>query len=132
MRGLVMASLLTVGLLSLGTPALAAERWTGTTTAQDAGGGRCGALTFDITIDGAIVGGTADSPGGRGRIRWQVAGRRDGATLTFETLHRGNTPDARLQQIRWIGRITGDRMHITQNEQSIACRSPRTGVLNRS
>lgn len=132
MRGLATASFLAIGMTLCGAPALAAERWTGTTTAQDAGGGRCGALTFDITIDGATVGGTAVSPGGRGQIHWQVTGRRDGANVTFETLHRGNTPDARLQQIRWIGRITGDQLQITQNERSISCQSPRTAVLRRS
>ena len=63
---------------------------------------------------------------------WQVAGRRDGANVTCETLHRENVPDARLQQIRRVGRVAGDQMQITQNEQSIACRSPRTGMLRRS
>jgi hypothetical protein len=118
--------------LALAGPALAAERWTGTTAGQDAGGGRCGALTFELSIEGTLVGGTANSPGGRGQIRWQVTGLRDGAKVNFETLHRENAPDARLQQIRWTGRISGDQMQITQNERSHSCRSPRTGVLRRS
>jgi hypothetical protein len=126
------ASIALVVLAFAGAPALAAERWTGTTTAEDAGDGRCVALTFDLTTDGAIVGGTASSIGSRGHIRWQVTGRRDGAALNFDTLHRENTPDARLQQIRWTGRIAGDQMQITQNERSMSCRSPRTGVLRRS
>ena len=125
-------SIAIIGLVLAGGPALAAERWTGTTTAQDAGGGRCGALTFELSIDGAIVGGTATSPGGHGQIRWQVTGWRDGANVNFESLHRENAPDGRLQQIRWIGRISGDQLRITQNEQSFSCRAPRTGVLCRS
>lgn len=125
-------SIVIVGLSLAGGPALAAERWMGTTSALDAGGGRCGALTFELSIDGAVVGGTATSPGGRGQIRWQVAGRRDGANVNFETLHRENAPDGRLQQIRWVGRISGDQLQITQNERSMSCQAPRTGVLRRS
>ena len=86
-------SIAMAGLVLGGLPALAADRWTGTSTAQDSGTGRCGALSFELTIDGATVGGTATSPGGRGQIRWQVAGRRDGAVQ--------GAPLLRLQLSRW-------------------------------
>jgi hypothetical protein len=124
-------SIAIVGFSLAGGPALAAERWVGTSTAPDSGGGRCGALTFDLSIDGATVGGVATSPGGRGQIRWQIAGRRDGASVTFDTLHRENVADGRLQQIRWVGRIAADRMELTQNGQSVACATPRTAQLRR-
>lgn len=68
-------SIAMVGLMLGSLPALAAERWTGTSTAQDS--------------------------------------------------------DSRLQQIRWIGRIAGDRLEVTQNGRSVACATPRTAQLRR-
>lgn len=127
-----MVAIAIAGLALAGGPARAADLWVGTSTAQDAGTGRCGAVTFELTTDGATIGGTATSPAGRGPIVWLISGRRDGATVNFETQHRENVPDGRMQQIRWTGRISGDQMQISQTGQSVTCQSPRSALLRRS
>jgi hypothetical protein len=124
-------SMAIVGLMLGGGPALAAERWIGASAAQDSGAGTCATLAFDLTIDGANIGGTATSPGRR-QIRWLVSGRRDGPSVALETTHRENVDDTRLQRIRWTGRIAGDRLELTQSGQSASCASPRTALLRRS
>ncbi|MBV9833394.1 MAG: hypothetical protein JO055_03235 [Alphaproteobacteria bacterium] len=124
-------SIAIVGLVLAGGPALAAERWVGTSTAQDSGSGNCTALSFDLTIDGNTIGGVAISPGRR-QIRWTASGQRDGQSVNLETTHRENVDDTRLQRIRWTGRIAGDRMELTQSGQSQACAAPRTAQLRRS
>lgn len=127
----VVVSIATIGLALAGGPALAAERWVGTSTAQDAGAGNCATVSFDLSIDGATIGGSATSPGRR-QIRWSVSGRRAGQSVNLETTHRENVDDTRLQRIRWIGRIVGDRLELTQDGQSASCATPRTAQLRRS
>jgi hypothetical protein len=108
---------------------MAADRWTGASAAQD--GGSCTVITFDIIVDGTTISGSATSPSRGGDVRWQARGRRDGASISFD-MTQGSASDARMQRTRWIGRITGDQMQLTQNEQSVSCRLPRTAVLRRS
>ncbi|MBM3621981.1 MAG: hypothetical protein FJX20_14965 [Alphaproteobacteria bacterium] len=126
-----LVSIAIVGLALAGGPAWAAERWVGTSTGQDASAGTCVTVSFDLTIDGATIGGSATSPGRR-QIHWTVSGRRDGQSINLETTHRENVDDARLQRIRWTGRIAGDRLELTQNGQSASCATPRTALLRRS
>jgi hypothetical protein len=111
--------------------ASAADRWVGTSTALDAGGGRCTALTFDLTIDGNVIAGSASSPVSTGRMEWRIAGSRNGTSVKFDTLHRELVGDGRLQQIAWTGRIAGDQLQITQQGQSVSCSAPRSAVLRR-
>lgn len=125
-----MAAIAIVGLALVGGPAWAAERWVGTSEAQDSGG-TCASVSFELTIDGTTIGGSATSPGRR-QIRWTVSGRRDGQTINLETTHRENVDDSRLQRIRWTGRIVGDRLELTQSGQSMSCAAPRTALLRRS
>lgn len=119
-----------VGLVFVGGPAWAAERWVGTSAAQDSGAATCATVSFDLTIDGTTIGGGAISPGRR-QIHWAVSGRRDGQSINLETTHRENVDDSRLQRIRWTGRITGDRLELTQSGQSMSCAAPRTALLLR-
>jgi hypothetical protein len=118
-----------LALVVLSGPVVAADRWSGTSNAQDEAS--CRVITFDISIDATTISGRATSQDRAGDVVWHARGRRDGASVAFD-ITRGGADDARMQRIRWIGQIKGDQMQLTQSDRSVSCRTQRTAVLRRS
>jgi hypothetical protein len=107
-----------------------AGAWHGTSSGSERG--PCGALTFDVRVDGGRIGGFAHSRTDDGRpIEWRLFGLIDSAgQVTLETSHVVASPERHLEHVAWTGRVEGGHIRLSRAAQG-ACTEAQTIELSR-
>lgn len=119
--------------LALAAPAPALAQgldgtWRGTTSGTPSGG-NCRPFTFEVTIRGSAVSGSASTPHTGAPVRWSVGGAVSGqrAILLVESTDRR----LRNPSTRWRAEMRGGALHLEQIG-SRACNPTRAGTLRKS
>lgn len=102
--------------------------WRGTTSGTPSGG-NCRPFTFDVTIRGAAVTGSATTPHSGPSVQWSVSGAVSGQRVILLV----ESTDKRLRNpsTRWRGELRAGGLHLEQTG-SKACDPSRAGTLRKS
>jgi len=102
--------------------------WRGTTSGTPSGG-NCLPCTFDMTIRGAAVTGSAITPHSGPSVQWSVSSAVSGQRVILLV----ESTDKRLRNpsTRWRGELRGGGLHLEQTG-SRACDPSRAGTLRKS
>lgn len=101
--------------------------WRGTTSGTPSGG-NCRPFTFDMTIRGAAISGTATTPHTGAPVTWTVSGAVSGQRVILLV----ESSDRRLRNpsTRWRGELRQGALQLEQTG-SRACNPTRSGALKR-
>ena len=105
--------------------------WHGTSSGAEKGA--CGALTFDVRVEGGRIGGFAHSrTDDDSTVDWRIFGLIDSAgRVTLQTSHVVPTPQRHLEHVVWTGRVEGGRILLTRDAEG-ACTEAQTLELSRN
>jgi hypothetical protein len=128
-----------LGLAGWGAPAPGAEtrmaadvagHWQGMSSGTERG--PCGAVTFDLRVEGGRVGGSARSRTDEDEAAdWSIFGLVDSAgRVTLETSRLDQGPGRRFEHVVWTGRVEGGYMRLSQSAGP-TCSTKRTLELTR-
>lgn len=108
-----------------------AGAWHGTSSGPERG--PCGALTFDLRVEGGRIGGFAHSRADDGKpVEWRVFGLIDSAgQITLETSHVAASPERHLEHLSWTGRAEAGHLRLTRPADG-ACTEVQTIELSRT
>jgi hypothetical protein len=108
-----------------------AGAWHGTSSGPERG--PCGAVTFDLRVDGGRIGGLAHSHADDGKpVEWRIFGLIDSAgQVTLEASHAMASPERHVEQVAWTGRVEAGHIRLSSAAQG-ACTEAQTVELSRT